>query len=642
MNQSATLEMWWVISTALMGLVPIGLLLFESGLVPERHMAGVAIKRLLMFLAALASFSLVGVFFLPEIEAQQYSYSAWLLCQMGYATVAAAIVSGAMSGRTTLTANIIAAAFVGGILYPVHAGWLHRGWLNTIGVHDFAGSGAVHLLGGLVGLVGAVVAGPRVEVTLAGPYPSSEQSTRAVPVAACGVFLLWIGWLGLNWAGLQSPDQLALVARIAVSTGLAAAGGALATMAVAGSVRSFRRYGGIFDASAVLCGALGGLVASSACCDILATRAPVVSFMLGGLAGVVAYVLNRFARSVLRVDDTVGATGVHVGGGIVGLAFAGFLGVPSWPQLVNIAVLITFATVPAWLVFQLLLRTSLLESSFVNQRIGLTFDSASSAREESPIRIRYLPRDLQEQARDFIVSLTSVPIHALRSVASLAKSVLDELRMSRQGGAALSGDAKALVEQLERLAPRLQSTTSLMRTMAEGGSTPIDLAAISDALVAGEYSARYKGAVSVEFRSEATRTMVHGDPVLTPEAIRAVVGNAIFACLERLESRREAEYSPSVHVSIEAADDAKSPFVYLSVRDNGLGVPEEARRNLGQPFTSVRYLRSGSGLGLFFANHVMKVVGGELHYCKDARTDGETEFRLAFRRTRDLELVHDA
>lgn len=166
MNAALAFDLWWLVAAMLVFLMQAGFLLLETGLIQERHMPGIAIKNVLMLLASSAAFTLVGydIMWKHASDAWYVQSGAWQFYQTGFAAVAATILSGAMAGRTRLTANIVLAILVAGVLFPLHGRWVWGGgWLEQIGVHDFAGSGAVHVLGGLVALVGAHVVGPRDE-----------------------------------------------------------------------------------------------------------------------------------------------------------------------------------------------------------------------------------------------------------------------------------------------------------------------------------------------------------------------------------------------------------------------------------------------------------------------------------------------
>ena len=245
---------------------------------------------------------------------------AFLIFQTVFAATAATIVSGAMAERTKFNAYLMYSAVISLFIYPVSGHWAWGGgWLSTLQVpfHDFAGSSVVHMVGGMAALVGASVLGPRI-----GKY-DRDGKAKAIPghsmtLATLGVFILWIGWFGFN-PGSQlaaaGADNAKAISLIFVTTNIAAAGGALATMAVIWFVYKKPTL------SMTLNGALAGLVAITAGCDAVS---PGSALIIGLLAGVLVFASVEFFDKVLKIDDPVGAVSVHGICGAFGTLMVGF------------------------------------------------------------------------------------------------------------------------------------------------------------------------------------------------------------------------------------------------------------------------------------------------------------------------------
>ena len=239
------------------------------------------------------------------------TYAAWLF-QLVFAATAATIVSGAMAERTQFKSYLIYSIFITGIIYPVVGHWIWGGgWLQSMGMSDFAGSTVVHSTGGWLALTGAIVLGPRL-----GKY-DSEGKPRPIaghnlPLAALGVFILWLGWFGFN-PGSQMGADAAEISSIAITTNLAAAAGAITAMITAWIML------GKPDAGMALNGALAGLVAITAGCASVGPRDAAIIGALGGIVVVLSVLM--FER--LRIDDPVGAISVHGTCGALGTILLG-------------------------------------------------------------------------------------------------------------------------------------------------------------------------------------------------------------------------------------------------------------------------------------------------------------------------------
>lgn len=242
---------------------------------------------------------------------------AFFIFQTVFCATAATIVSGAMSERTKFLAYCLYSAALSALIYPISSHWIWGGgWLSQIGFHDFAGSTAVHMLGGTAAFVGAAMIGPRI-----GKY-DKDGKVKAIPghsltLAALGVFILWFCWFGFNGGSTVSAEGdgiLSSIGNIFVTTNLAAAVSTITVMII-----TWVRYKKP-DVSMTLNGALAGLVAITAGTDLVT---PVGAFFIGLIAGFVVVFGIEFIDKILKIDDPVGAIGVHGLSGAVGTLMVG-------------------------------------------------------------------------------------------------------------------------------------------------------------------------------------------------------------------------------------------------------------------------------------------------------------------------------
>jgi Amt family ammonium transporter len=245
-----------------------------------------------------------------------------------FAATAATIVSGAMAERTKFVGYLIYSVVISAVIYPIFGSWAWggllngKGWLESLGFIDFAGSTVVHSVGGWAALAGTLVLGPRL-----GKY-TQEGKIRPIlghnmPLAALGVFILWLGWFGFNPGSTTAANKD--IALIFVNTNLAAAAGCILAMAT-----SWVKFGKP-EIGMSLNGALAGLVAITSPC---ATVTPLSAVLIGAAAGVLV-VLSVLFFERLRVDDPVGAISVHAVNGAWGTLAAGLFHVNGfeWGQL---------------------------------------------------------------------------------------------------------------------------------------------------------------------------------------------------------------------------------------------------------------------------------------------------------------------
>ena len=239
----------------------------------------------------------------------------WFI-QLGFAIAAISIVSGALAERMKLWAYAIMVIFFCGIMYPLVANWVWNpnGWLAMRGFNDFAGSAAVHAMGGFSALAAAIVLGPRI-----GKYSKEGNSNTIpghnLPLASVGAFILWFGWFGFNpGSSLGAVGNWELIGSVVVNTFLASAAGGIATM-----FYTYFSYGKI-DITMVINGILAGLVSITAGCNVVE---PMSAICIGFIAGILVDVAVLFFDK-MKVDDPVGAVAVHGINGFFGTLAVGF------------------------------------------------------------------------------------------------------------------------------------------------------------------------------------------------------------------------------------------------------------------------------------------------------------------------------
>lgn len=236
--------------------------------------------------------------------------------QYAFAATAGTIATGAMAERTNFWGKIIYTIVVAALIYPVvvHWVWSAEGWLFNANFKDFAGSTVVHFVGGVVGLVGAIMLGARK-----GRVFGKAVKPHNLALATTGAILLWFCWYGFNAGSSLGMSNNGFVGLVAVNTTLAAAAGAV----VAVMVSYFRT--GKWDLPFALNGSLAGLVGITAGCAFVT---PVSSIIIGGMAGILVIVGFELLER-LKIDDAVGAFPVHGICGAFGTIAIGFLGQPE-------------------------------------------------------------------------------------------------------------------------------------------------------------------------------------------------------------------------------------------------------------------------------------------------------------------------
>lgn len=347
MEESVTSEVfgvWFLIGAALVFFMQAGFAMVETGFTRAKNAGNIIMKNLMDFcigtvVFVLLGFSLMmaedyvlGIFGVPNLEILT-DFGAFLkggnapsfVFNLVFCATAATIVSGSMAERTKFVSYCIYSGVISLFVYPIEAGWVwnSQGWLAQLGFHDFAGSAAIHSVGGITALIGAIMVGPRL-----GKYVKDKagkvKKVNAIPghsitLGALGCFILWFGWYGFNGAAAWDGNSLA---SIFVTTTIAPAVATCTTMLYTW----FKN--GKPDVSMCLNGSLAGLVGVTAGCDAVDALG---SAIIGIVSGILVVVVVEVLDLKLHIDDPVGAVGVHLANGVWGTLAVGLLANPDAP-----------------------------------------------------------------------------------------------------------------------------------------------------------------------------------------------------------------------------------------------------------------------------------------------------------------------
>jgi Amt family ammonium transporter len=365
--------LWTLIAAALVFFMQAGFAMVEAGFTRAKNAINIMMKNLMDFSIGSLAFWAVGFglmfgasktgwfgasgFFLSDfsLDGDPWVLAFWMF-QVVFCATAATIVSGGMAERTKFSGYIIYSIILSAVIYPVFGSWAWgslfngSGWLEGLGFIDFAGSTVVHSVGGWAALAGAIVLGPRL-----GKY-GKDGSVRPIlghnlPLAALGVFILWLGWFGFNPGSTTTADTS--IAMIFVNTNLAAAAGAVAAM-----VSSWIKFGKP-EVGMSLNGALAGLVGITAGC---ANVTPGSAIIIGLVAGVLVLISVLFFDKI-KVDDPVGAISVHGVCGAWGTLAAGLFDIAGFSlatlgvQLIGIVACFIWTFGTAFIMFKVVSGT---------------------------------------------------------------------------------------------------------------------------------------------------------------------------------------------------------------------------------------------------------------------------------------------
>lgn len=329
---------WFLIGAALVFWMQAGFAMVETGFTRAKNAGNIIMKNLMDFCIGTVMFIVIGFGLLlgedlmgligkPGFDIfttyESFDWSNFVF-NLVFCATTATIVSGAMAERTKFLSYCVYSGVISALIYPIEAHWIWGGgWLSQIGFHDFAGSCAIHMVGGISALVGAKILGPRIgkfntdkdgKVTKVNAFPG-----HSIPLGALGVFILWLGWYGFNGAAATSVEQLG---SIFVTTTIAPAVATVVCM-----IFTWIKFGKP-DVSMCLNASLAGLVAITAPCDVTDAFGAIV---IGAVAGLLVVFGVWLLDYKLRIDDPVGAVAVHMMNGIWGTISVGFFATNTAP-----------------------------------------------------------------------------------------------------------------------------------------------------------------------------------------------------------------------------------------------------------------------------------------------------------------------
>ena len=452
MEFSAVNTIWVLLGAALVFFMQAGFAMVETGFTRAKNAGNIIMKNLMDFAIGTPLFWLTGFGIMfggagafiggfDPLVRGDYSgilpagvpLPAYLIFQTVFCATAATIVSGAMAERTKFISYCIYSAIISAVVYPVSGHWIWGGgWLAQMGFHDFAGSTAVHMCGGVAALIGAKVLGPRIGKYTEDGKPNAILG-HSLTLGALGVFILWFCWFGFNGCSTVAMDSDAAVysaSNIFVTTNLAAATATAATMII-----TWLRYGKP-DISMTLNGSLAGLVAITAGCDMVS---PAGAFFIGLIAAFVVVFGIEFIDKVCKIDDPVGAIGVHgmcgaagtlltgvfaVDGGLVYGGGFSFLGI----QLLGVVCVILWVSVTMIITFNVLKHTIGLRASEEEETKGLDVTEHNLASSYADFMPMVFMGKAKEGAADAGVSVEkAVPVEHYPS----AKPVSANVKLSK-------------------------------------------------------------------------------------------------------------------------------------------------------------------------------------------------------------------
>ncbi|MCR5293133.1 MAG: ammonium transporter [Eubacterium sp.] len=375
---------WFLIGAALVFWMQAGFAMVESGFARAKNAGNILMKNLMDFCIGCCVFILIGFGLLlgedlmgfigkPGFDIftsyQNFDWSNFIF-NLVFCATTATIVSGAMAERTKFLSYCVYSGIISALIYPIEAHWIWGGgWLAQLGFHDFAGSCAIHMVGGIAAFVGAKMVGPRIgkferdkngKVVKVNAFPGHN-----LVIGALGVFILWLGWYGFNGAACTSTDQLASVF---VTTTIAPSVATVVCM-----VFTWIKYGKP-DVSMCLNASLAGLVAITAPCDVTDAFG---SIIIGAVAGLLVVFGVWLLDYKLHIDDPVGAVAVHMMNGIWGTIATGLFATTSAPGNDSVVglfygggfhqlglQLLGFAAVAAWAAITMIIVFAIIKAIF--------------------------------------------------------------------------------------------------------------------------------------------------------------------------------------------------------------------------------------------------------------------------------------
>lgn len=432
---SATGELygiWFLIGAALVFFMQCGFAMVETGFTRAKNAGNIIMKNLMDFCIGTPMFAIIGFALMmsenyffgiigkPDLQLfTNYANFPWssFVFNLVFCATAATIVSGAMAERTKFSAYCIYSGVISAIIYPIEAGWVWNanGWLCQLGFIDFAGSAAIHMVGGFCALIGAAILGPRL-----GKYSRDSKGkvtqVHAIPghsltLGALGTFILWFGWYGFNGAACTQMNGVGGLASVFLTTTLAPAVATCVTM-----IFTWVKNGKP-DVSMSLNASLAGLVAITAPC---ACTDALGAIIIGAVAGILVVVVVEGLDLKLHIDDPVGAVGVHFANGIWGTIAAGLFSVDSGlfyghgfhqlgVQLLGVLAILLWTGVTITITFLIIKKVNGLRAAPEEEIFGLDKYEHGIESSHADFTINYSPAEVEE-AKDAGLKMASAPV----------------------------------------------------------------------------------------------------------------------------------------------------------------------------------------------------------------------------------------
>ncbi len=423
---------WFLIGAALVFFMQCGFAMVETGFTRAKNAGNIIMKNLMDFCIGTPMFALIGFALMmsenyffgiigkPDLQLfTNYADFPWssFVFNLVFCATAATIVSGAMAERTKFSAYCIYSGVISAIIYPIEAGWVWNanGWLCQLGFIDFAGSAAIHMVGGLCALIGAAILGPRL-----GKYSRDKNGkvtqVHAIPghsltLGALGTFILWFGWYGFNGAACTQMNGVGGLASVFLTTTLAPAIATCVTM-----IFTWIKNGKP-DVSMSLNAALAGLVAITAPC---ACTDALGAIIIGAVSGILVVVVVEGLDLKLHIDDPVGAVGVHFANGVWGTIAAGLFSVDTGlfyghgfhqlgVQLLGVVAICAWTAITITITFVIIKKVNGLRASPEEEIFGLDKYEHGIESSYADFTINYSPAEVEE-AKDAGLSMGSAPV----------------------------------------------------------------------------------------------------------------------------------------------------------------------------------------------------------------------------------------
>lgn len=382
--------LWTLLGTVLVFFMQAGFAMLETGFTRAKNAANIIMKNLMDFVLGSLGFFLIGysIMFGDDIAGiigtpdlfmdgldSTIPGSVHFMFQNVFAATAASIVSGAVAERTKFSSYLVFSFIISLIIYPISGHWIWGGgWLAQMGFIDFAGSTAVHMVGGIAAIVGAAIVGPRI-----GKYKDGKAQVipgHNLTIGALGIFILWFAWFGFTGASTLSAtgdETLALIGTIILNTNLSAVSATLATL-----LFTWAKYGKP-DVSMTLNGSLAGLVAITAGCAFVS---PFGAIAIGTIAGFAIVLAVEFVDQKVKIDDPVGAFSVHGVNGALGTILVGIFATDGGLlygggfnllgiQTLGVASVAAYTTGSMYVVFKVIQKTMGLRVTAEEEIVGM-------------------------------------------------------------------------------------------------------------------------------------------------------------------------------------------------------------------------------------------------------------------------------